>query len=287
MPIPRAAAFARYTAALVGLTYALIVLGGVVRTTGSGDACPDWPLCHGRIIPPAEPRVLLEYAHRLVAGSVGLLSVGAVVWAHRLPEPPGLRPLAWTALGLVTVQGLVGGVVVLSGLEDWTVVVHLGLALLVLAVLLTLTFRASGVVVRGGGLRPYILLVLGTLYLLILLGGYVGASAAGLACPDWPLCRGRILPPALPGVHVHFTHRVLALAGLVLLAGLVRRTRSLDSGTRRAAHLAAVLYGLQILVGALNKWFLLHPAVVSVHLALAAVIWGAVVMVFCLEGVRG
>ncbi|MDR7563912.1 MAG: COX15/CtaA family protein, partial [Armatimonadota bacterium] len=284
MHTPRARAFAWYTAVLVGLTYALIVLGGVVRTTGSGDACPDWPLCHGRIIPPAEPRVLLEYGHRLVAGGVGLMSVGAVVWAHRLSEPHGLRPLAWAALGLVVVQGLVGGVVVLSGLEDWSVVVHLGLALAVLAVLLALTFRASGVALRGGGLRPYVLLVLGTLYLLILLGGYVGASAAGLACPDWPLCRGRLLPPSLPGVHVHFTHRVLALVGLVLLAGLVVRSRSLGPVTRQAAHLAAALYGLQVLVGALNKWFLLHPAVVSLHLALAALIWGAVVTVFCLEG---
>ncbi|MCS7173717.1 MAG: COX15/CtaA family protein [Armatimonadetes bacterium] len=282
----RARTFARYTAALVGLTYVLIVLGGVVRTTGAGDACPDWPLCHGRLIPPPEPRVLLEYAHRLVASMVGLLGVGAVVWTHRLSELRGLRPLAWAALGLVVVQGLVGGVVVLSGLEDWTVVVHLGLALLVLAVLLMLAFRASGIAVQSGGLRPYVLLVLGTLYLLILLGGYVGASAAGLACPDWPLCRGRLLPPPLPGVHVHFTHRVLALGGLVLLAGLVVRTRSLSPVVRRAAHLAAALYGLQILVGALNKWFLLHPAVVSAHLALAALIWGAVVTVFCLEGVR-
>ncbi len=268
----------------MGLTFALIVLGGVVRTTGAGDACPDWPLCHGRLIPPAEPRVLLEYAHRLVASVVGMLAVGAVIWAHRLPEFGKLRALAWAALGLVVAQGLVGGVVVLSGLADWTVVVHLGLALLVLGVLLALALCAFGVDLRGGTLRPYVLLVLLNLYLLILLGGYVGASAAGLACPDWPLCRGQVLPPPLPGVHVHLTHRVLALVGLVLVAGLVVRTRPLGPGVRRVAHVAAGLYGLQILVGALNKWYLLHPAVVSAHLGLAALVWTAVVAVLCLEG---
>ncbi len=279
-------AFGRYTAFLLGLTYVLVVLGGVVRTTGAGDACPDWPLCHGRIIPPPEPQVLLEYAHRLVASAVGLLSIGAVVWTHRLPEGRGLRSLAWAALVLVVAQGLVGGAVVLSGLEDWTVVVHLGLALLVLGTLVALALRAHGIEPLSGALRAYGLLLLLTLYLLILLGGYVGTSGAGLSCPDWPLCRGQVLPPALPGVHVHLTHRILALVGLGLFAGLVVRTRPLGPPIRGIAHLAAALYGLQILVGALNKWLRLHPAVVSGHLALASLIWGFVVAVWYLAGSR-
>jgi heme A synthase len=60
--------------------YGLIVLGGTVRATGSGTACPDWPLCHGRVVPPFETKVMIEYAHRLVASAVGFMILGTVIW---------------------------------------------------------------------------------------------------------------------------------------------------------------------------------------------------------------
>ena len=53
--------------------FALIVVGSIVRTTGSGLACPDWPLCHGRLIPPMQFNILMEWFHRLLALLVGLM----------------------------------------------------------------------------------------------------------------------------------------------------------------------------------------------------------------------
>ena len=67
-------------------TYVLIVIGGVVRITDSGLGCPDWPLCHGKVIPPAEKTVLIEFSHRTAATIVGFLIVamGALIWRqHR------------------------------------------------------------------------------------------------------------------------------------------------------------------------------------------------------------
>ncbi len=72
----------RYLAAFTAIaTYALIVLGATVRATDSGLACPDWPRCHGELIPPLETQILIEYSHRLAAASVGLLILGTAVAA--------------------------------------------------------------------------------------------------------------------------------------------------------------------------------------------------------------
>jgi len=276
--------FRRSVAALAGLSLALVVLGGVVRTTGAGDACPDWPLCHGRWIPPLEPLVLLEWSHRLVAAAVGLWTAVTVAWVHRLgPTGQELRGFAWAALALVVVQALVGGATVLSGLAGWLVVLHLGTALLFLASLVVLWQRAAGY--RSSAADPAthrfrgaVLSALLALYVLVLVGGYVGASGAGLVCPDWPLCRGRVLPPAEPGVLLHFAHRLWAVLVAVLLGSLVAQARRDRPDLRRLAHWAAVLYGVQIFVGWLNLLSGLHFLVVSIHLGLAALLWVLLVM---------
>ncbi|MCS7235401.1 MAG: heme o synthase [Armatimonadota bacterium] len=280
-------AFRRSSAGLLALSLALVVLGGVVRTTGAGDACPDWPLCHGRWIPPLEPLVLLEWTHRLVAAVVGLWVAVQVVWSYRLR--PELRKPAWAALGLVVLQALLGGVTVLSGLEPWLVVLHLGTALLFVAAVVVLWQRACGLgpVARDDRSRAFrgaVLAALLSLYVLILLGGYVGASGAGLACPDWPLCRGAVLPPPERGVLEHFAHRLWAVLVAVLLGWLVVRARQDRPDLRRLAHAAAGLYGVQIFVGWLNLLSGLHFGVVSTHLGLAAVLWVMVLVLLVRAG---
>src|SRR5881409_2697301 len=76
--------------------YLQIALGGVVRVTGSGLGCPDWPLCHGRPYPPANLHAIIEYSHRTVGAITGVLIIATVVGAWLVFR--SRRPIvAWMA----------------------------------------------------------------------------------------------------------------------------------------------------------------------------------------------
>src|SRR5690606_15608156 len=123
--------------------FGLIVLGGVVRATDSGDGCPDWPLCHGHIIPKTDKHTLIEYSHRATASVTGLLvlSIAVLAWRNHRNTPRILYPSV-LAFGLVLVQGGLGGAAVLNDLAAEIVMVHLGLALTILALVMLIAYTA-------------------------------------------------------------------------------------------------------------------------------------------------
>ena len=98
--------------ALVALCFGLIVLGALVRVHGAGLACPDWPLCFGRVLPEMNLEVAFEWTHRLVAGSVGLFFVALSVRALRRPEMRDVRPILAVAAMLLATQILLGALTV-------------------------------------------------------------------------------------------------------------------------------------------------------------------------------
>ena len=115
-------------ASLIGVLVQ-ITMGGAVRVTGSGDGCPDWPLCYGRLIPPFEFHALMEYTHRTIGVIVGLAAIGAtlrVLVKHRREAPVATTVTA--ALVGITITGAIGGAVVLSELSPALRTLHLMLA---------------------------------------------------------------------------------------------------------------------------------------------------------------
>jgi heme A synthase len=274
------------------VTYGLIVLGGTVRATDSGTACPDWPLCHGQVVPPFDTHVMIEYSHRLVASLVGFLILATVIWGWRRYRGNRLFSLGGAlVLALLAGQVGLGGVTVETETAASVVAAHLSMALALFSALILMTIAAfrleSGLPMpvfgkplnnlRSLGLVPLAMLL--TAFTVIIVGAYVSQWHAGLVYPDWPLFDGKLVSAGGKLADVHYAHRVLAGIAGVLLVGLAWQIKDQDARAvpLLAIALALVLYAAQVIAGASNIWFDLATSVRIVHLALASAFWGAIV----------
>ena len=127
----------------------LIILGGVVRITDSGLGCPDWPFCHGKVIPSSDPATLIEYSHRMVAAVTGLIIVvtGFVIWRSHRKERLLTSPIILAIL-LLIVQVILGWITVRTELNEWLVMAHLTVAQSVLALMIVIAVAVVGVSLR-------------------------------------------------------------------------------------------------------------------------------------------
>jgi protoheme IX farnesyltransferase len=274
-------------------TLALIAWGGVVRATGSGDGCPDWPTCFGSWVPRWEYHTLIEYAHRLLGVVSGLLAVALavvgiieLVRARRGNPSSTPRGAIWMAFALVPlfgVQGALGGAVVNSALDPAVVTLHFGLAMIVLGVLVaatTLSFEGDRRAGDRGYARLAALAAVAT-FALLLVGTYVRAEGAGLAFRDWPLMGGRLVPSFdARGAAEMLTHRVLAIVVAALVLWLAVHARTMPVRSKRLVRLstlAGALFVAQVVVGGLNVVTSLATWPRALHVAASAAIWASIV----------
>src|SRR6202050_1386780 len=103
----------RFALLLAFWTLLLIIAGGLVTSNDAGLSVPDWPLSYGKLMPPMEGNIFYEHGHRMVATTVGLLTIGMVIALLRAEPRRWLRNLGWIALGAVVVQGVLGGMTVI------------------------------------------------------------------------------------------------------------------------------------------------------------------------------
>jgi len=263
--------------------FGLMVLGSIVRTTGSGLACPDWPLCHGRLIPPFQFNVLVEWFHRLMALMVSLLLVATVgtVALHRELRAR-LGALAGLTVVLLGAQILLGALTVWRLLDPAIVGGHLAVALLLFSALVMLALIARREAEaeteteglsepRPQGLLPWLAGACLLIYAQAVLGGMVSASGASLACPDWPTCAGQWFPPleGLRGLHMAHRWGAYALTAYLIVTALRSRRVSDPLVARVGPALLALTLG-QVVLGILNVLVGIEAWLSALHLANAA-----------------
>ena len=261
--------------------YLQIALGGVVRVTGSGLGCPDWPLCHGRPYPAADVHSIIEYSHRTVGTVTGALVIATVVlaWIVFVRRRPAVPLLATSSLVAIAVEGALGGVVVVRELAPWLVLIHLGLAMLILGALLAtavMSLPASPSSVEPS-LRRLAAIAAAATYFLLLTGSTVVASAADESCHSWPLCRGGFSLDFAGANAFTMLHRGAVLwIGILLVYTLARALRSRELRAVGIATLA--VFGLQVAVGA-GSAFTDAALFNGLHVAIATLVWAGMLAI--------
>jgi heme o synthase len=276
--------FAKLAVAAAVATFVLIAVGGLVRATDSGLGCPDWPLCFGGWLPPADLHAWIEHTHRLIAavfvgpmvGAIGLITL----FSHRRRDLP-LLAAAVVAGVLVIVQSMLGAAVVLQGLAAELVSAHLGMALVVFAAVIFIAERASHGPMPAAHVRPALTRLAAVtalvIYAQMILGSWVTGHHAGLAYADFPLMNGALIPTIVGSEQAaHFAHRALSVvvAGFVVWTAIAVRRATDVRLPRLLAAWMVILIAVQIVLGGLNVWSRLSALFVVPHLAVGAALFG-------------
>jgi len=251
----------RLAVLLAGYVVLLITAGGLVKSLEAGLSVPDWPLSYGMLNPPRWweiETVRAEHGHRLIAGTVLLLTLWLVIWIVRREPRKWVKGVALTAFAAVLAQAALGGITVLFFLPTAISVSHAGLAQLFLCLLVVLAVATSRRWVSDHGptdpaTRADRIVTLATatsvvIYLQILLGAVMRHTGAGLAIPDFPLAFGGLIPSKFDfAIGIHFAHRLGALAAATLIFWTLGRTLRFAS-RERALVIPTCLLVLMVLV---------------------------------------
>src|SRR6185436_3118500 len=213
----------RFAIFVAGCTVLLVLAGSLVTSTGSGLSVPDWPTSYGWNMfsfPPSKwvGGIFYEHGHRLIASTVGFLTIILAAWLWRADARGWMKKLGFTALGAVIAQGVLGGLTVLFFLPTAISTAHAALAEIFFCLTVAIAlFTSRGWIERAGTVDDRWLRRVATtttvlIYVQILIGATMRHSGAGLAIPDFPLMFGGVFPDRWDaGIAVHFAHRVGAL----------------------------------------------------------------------------
>ncbi|MEE8483995.1 MAG: COX15/CtaA family protein [Nitrospinota bacterium] len=243
-------------ASTIFLTYMLMVMGNLVTTTGSGLACPDWPLCYGSVNPPKELSIWLEWGHRLIGGATGILTIFSVAYMWKRANK-AIRFFMKALVALLLFVAVLGGVIVLveapllnTFFRVALVSSHIILATIIFTSLILAFYAISDFNLSDRKL--YSLSLFAVIYFQVILGIVVRYSKSSLGCPDFPLCFGNVFPPSLePKILLHYTHRLFAL-GVFILA-LWRMVKNYRQGREQklVSAITFVLVLTQATIGSL------------------------------------
>jgi len=305
----------RFSTLVAACTVLLILAGGLVTSHGAGLSVPDWPTSYGWnmfTFPPSMwvANILYEHGHRLVASTVGFLTIILAAWLWIAEPGRWLRWLGIAALGTIVAQGILGGLTVLFFLPAAVSTAHAGLAEVFFCIVVSIALFTSpgwreAYVMRqrtlddvggpsgvrttyagraGSGpptddqaiLRRIATTTTVLIYAQILLGATMRHTGAGLAIPDFPLMFGGLVPTHWDSkIAVHFSHRVgaviVALGVLTTCRYVWTRSRDRRELVRPATVLAALVV-LQVTLGARRVLSSNNPWINSVHVVCGALV---------------
>lgn len=270
------------------MTFLLLCAGALVTSTGSGLAVPDWPLSYGQFFPPMVGGVLFEHGHRLVAGTVALLTAGQAVMLWVTEPRPWVRRLGVVAVFMVLAQALLGGMTVLFRLPVAVSVAHACLAQLFFSVTVILALVTSrrwlGPMIpahpSSTSKLPWLCLALSfVIFLQLLMGAIMRHTGSGLAIPDFPTAFGGVFPPQYTfPIAIHFAHRVGALFVVILTVWIATRVLSRFSEQFElviASGLVVAAAAFQVMLGASVIWLKRPVPLTTAHLAIGAFCFAA------------
>jgi cytochrome c oxidase assembly protein subunit 15 len=291
----------RFSKFLVACTVVLILAGSLVTSHDAGLSVPDWPTSYGWSMftfPPSMwvANILYEHGHRLIASTVGFLTIIMAAWLWYADPRRWMRWFGVATLGSVVAQGLLGGLTVLFFLPAAISTAHAGLAEIFFCMTVAIAIftspgwmagyahdagtarqiRGAEDVKIGAPLRRLATTATVLIYTQILVGATMRHTGAGLAIPDFPLMFGHILPDHWStAIAIHFTHRVGALLVTLILAALFIHVRSHYRDRRelmRPAALIVALVALQVTLGALTVLSRRDPWINSFHVVCGALV---------------
>jgi cytochrome c oxidase assembly protein subunit 15 len=276
-------------------TLILILAGGLVTSTGSGLAVPDWPNTYGWFMFtfPLDKMVggiFYEHGHRLIASTVGFLILVQAFWLWRAEPRRWVQRLGFVALAAVIAQGILGGITVLFFLPDPISISHAGLAQVVFCLTVTIALVTSrgwarsytdraGAAPDDGTLQKVAIATTLLIYTQIIVGATMRHTEAGLAIPDFPWVFGQLVPPHWDAkIAVHYAHRIGAIVVSVMVLATTLHVFAYHRSRRelvRPSVLLLLLLALQVTLGAYVIWSGKQFVINSLHVMTGASVLAA------------
>ena len=275
----------------VFMVFFQITLGGTVRVTESGLGCPstgtaisEWPLCGGEIIPDFDFHTAIEWGHRVSGASIGLLIIFISAFSIKYFGFKSKQSMiALNLLILVLIEGVLGGITVLTELAWWVRLIHLGVSFIIIyymAYLYSITksegTNNSFIEKLNPNKEKALYFLLPSVFILMLYGSVIVGLGANSSCMSWPDCMGQWVSFKDHNYLTHMLHRYLALfIGILILyaAHFVGRSSAKKSFVKNISRSLSIMFVLQIIFSVLlvttgfGNWLRI------VHLSFAAAIW--------------
>lgn len=298
--------FQRWALATTIATYILIMVGGMVRASGAGLGCPDWPKCFDRYYPPLNESQVpdtidaskfdfqlawIEYTNRMVGVIIGLLIIGTLYHALKAyrQQPRVLYPTVG-AFVLVLFEGWLGGELVKHELQPWHITLHMLMALVIVSLLLYATLSALFPQLEQNLSRDkhrlnwLVVGVLGITLIQISLGTEVRGSLEIVKKENPTLARADWIEDVGLIDQVHRSFSWLVLVGILGINYLIhRRLTPKQHRLQWAARVTTLLVVVQILAGIGLAYAGLPPILQVVHLVVASLMVGAFMVIYVLN----